>query len=67
MNKRIVYSYLLVVFFLVGSYLFCKGEEIGVWKYQHSVNMKLALKSAYHFGYWDCKNHRPEDWDNGGE
>jgi hypothetical protein len=67
MNIRLAYLYILLVFFLVGSYLFCKGEKFGVEKYKHSVHMELALKSAYHFGYVDAKAGRPEDWDNGGD
>jgi len=66
-KKRIAYLYILVVFLLVGSYLFKKGEEAGAEKYKHSKNMQWALKSAYHYGYLDAKDGRPEDWEDGGE
>ena len=52
---------------MVGSYLFYKGEEVGIKKYRHSKNMELVLKSAYHFGYTDAKQGRSENWENSGE
>jgi hypothetical protein len=67
MNRRIAYLYILVVFLLVGSYLFYQGEKFGVRQYTHSIHMQLALKSAYHFGYVDAKKGRPESWDGGEE
>jgi hypothetical protein len=62
MRREFFYFYLLLVFLSVGFYLFGKGEQMGVEKYKHSVNMQLALESAYHFGYWDCKTGRKESW-----
>jgi hypothetical protein len=66
-RKRIAYLYILVVFLLVGSYLFGRGEITGADKYKRSKSMQWALKSAYKFGYADAKAGRPEDWENGGD
>ena len=67
MKTRLIYLYILIVFLIAGSYIIKQGERFGVSKYKNSKNMELALKSAYGFGYEDCRMHRPEDWENGGE
>jgi len=40
---------------------------MGIKLYKQSYNMYLTLKSAYHYGYLDCEEGLPEDWDNGGD
>jgi len=63
MNKRVAYLYILTVFFVVGFYLFGKGEVFGIERYKHSKNMYGALKAAYRMGYEDAKAGRSMDWD----
>jgi hypothetical protein len=35
----------------------------GEWNYKKSHRMYLSLKSAYNYGYQDCREERPNDWD----
>lgn len=58
MKTLFAYFYVFLVFLLVGSYLFCKGEVVGVEKYKHSKNFQMTLESAYRFGYLDGKSGR---------
>jgi hypothetical protein len=67
MNNRLAYLYILLVFLIVGFYLFSQGEKFGVEKYKHSINMQMALEAAYKYGYWDCKDGKKADWNNDGE
>lgn len=43
--------------------LYQRGLADGEQNYKQSNRIYLALKSAYHYGYTDCKAGRPEDWD----
>ena len=54
-----------VLVLLVGSHLYVyrSGLRDGEQRYKQSIRMYLALKSAYNFGYNDCKIGRPRDWD----
>jgi hypothetical protein len=62
-SRTVAYTWIVFIFFTVGIYLYFKGAYDGANRYKRSINMNLALKSAYHFGYIDAKNGRPEDWD----
>lgn len=35
----------------------------GEMRYKASNRIYMAFKSAYHYGYMDCSEGRPEDWD----
>lgn len=62
MRYLIVFLTILVVFY-THLYIYSKGLEDGEQNYKHSNRIYFALKSAYHYGYQDCKSGGPENWD----
>lgn len=48
---------------LTVAYTYNKGLQQGEQRYKLSRRMYKALESAYHFGYMDGHDGRPEDWD----
>jgi hypothetical protein len=59
MNKLIVFLALLTVMLFV----YTQGLKDGEQRYKQSHRMYMTLKSAYTFGYEDCRARRAEDWD----
>jgi hypothetical protein len=55
----------LVSFLLVRytSIVYQKGLQDGELNYKQSHRIYMAFKSAYHFGYMDCKDGRRESWE----
>lgn len=58
-------SFLIISLVIVFTmcYTYNKGCQDGEQFYKSSHRMYMALKSAYHYGYMDAHDGRPEDWD----
>ena len=39
----------------------------GELRYKNSHRIYMAFKSAYHYGYMDCSEGKPESWEGEGE
>jgi formate hydrogenlyase subunit 3/multisubunit Na+/H+ antiporter MnhD subunit len=61
--NRLLALILGLVLLLSICYTYKRGLQDGEQHYKQSRRMYMALKSAYHFGYLDAKQGRPEDWD----
>ena len=61
--NRIVILILALVMVLSICYTYGKGLQDGEQNYKSSHRMYMALKSAYHYGYADCKDGRCESWE----
>jgi hypothetical protein len=66
-KRTVAYLWIVLIFSVVGTYLYYRGAYDGIKNYKRSKQMYLALKSSYHFGYIDGSEHRKEDFDNGKE
>lgn len=54
-NGQIVIM-LFIYSFVLGSWLFYKGYQVGWEGYKHSRNMQYALDSAFQYGIWQCED-----------
>lgn len=45
------------------SLVYQKGLHDGEQNYKHSHRIYMAFKSAYHFGYMDCRDGHKESWE----
>jgi len=61
--NRLFALILALALLLSTCYTYYRGLQDGEQQYKQSRRMYFALKSAYHFGYLDAKQGRPEDWD----
>ena len=43
--------------------LYNKALKQGELNYKSSHRLYMAFKSAYHYGYMDCSEGRPESWE----
>ncbi len=62
MTKLTVFTVILIIIATI-CYTYGKGLRDGEQRYKQSRRMYKALESAYHFGYIDGREGRPEDWD----
>jgi hypothetical protein len=62
MKYLIIFLTVLIIFFTHWS-IYKSGLHDGEQNYKRSHRMYLALKSAYHFGWVDGHQNKPEDWD----
>lgn len=63
-TRTVAYLWIVLIFSAVGSYLYFRGTCDGITNYKHSIHMQLALESAYHYGYGDCRDGRKENWNS---
>jgi hypothetical protein len=65
--KKVLFFLITFVIFYTHWTIYKRGLHDGEWNYKRSHKIYLAFKSAYLFGYSDCKEGKKEDWDRGEE
>lgn len=61
--KYFIVLLVVLIVFSTHIYIYNKGLVDGEQNYKHSNRIYFALKSAYHYGYMDAHDGKPEDWD----
>ena len=61
--KKLLFVILAALLIYQERALYQRGLRDGELNYKASHRIYLALKSAYHYGYMDCHEGKPEDWD----